>query len=202
MPQYPVALAADGITKGRAVLAISIDETGRVRDSLPLAYTDARFARTAQEVLADWRFAPARIDGEPVPVQLEVSFDFKLEGAVITANIANHFVFDGFDHAGPNALVYQPGRLARLDATPVRVGGDDPRYAQAAKKDGVRGPVTVRFYIDEQGTVRLPAVITATNPYLMDQAVAAVRTWKFKPVTQRGEPVLVVAEQQFHFGGR
>ena len=68
MPVYPNALKLGGVTQGRAVIAISVDRDGRVKDQLVLAYTDPQFARTSTEVLHDWRFAPARFDGEPVVV--------------------------------------------------------------------------------------------------------------------------------------
>ena len=60
--------------------------------------------------------------------------------------------------------------------------------------------MVVRFYIDEQGNVRLPSVTGQPNAYLTEQAMAAVREWKFAPVTSRGQPVLVAAQQEFTFG--
>ena len=42
-------------------------------DDLVVAYTDSHFARTSMDALRDWRFAPARLDGEPVPVQFDLS---------------------------------------------------------------------------------------------------------------------------------
>jgi TonB family protein len=201
MPSYPPVLQLEGITRGRAVMALSIDAEGRVKDILPLAYTDRRFARVSEEALREWRFAPARYNGEPVPVQLELRLDFTLEGAVVTANITDHYIFDRFENAGHNALSYQPIGRSKADHAPVLVSGGKPGYATIAAKEGIAGRVTVRFYIDETGAVRLPAIETAGNPYLMDQAISAVRTWKFEPITSRGQPVLVVARQEFNFVG-
>ena len=200
MPVYPNALKLGGVTQGRAVIAISVDRDGRVKDQLVLAYTDPQFARTSTEVLHDWRFAPARFDGEPVPVQFELSFDYTLEGAVITSGISDHMLYDNFHNIGQNALAYQPVNATRIDHAPVRIGGESPRYALAAAQNGIRGAVTVRFYIDEQGNVRLPAAVGATDAYLTEQAMTAVREWKFEPVTSRGQPVLVAAQQEFTFG--
>ncbi len=198
-PLYPPALVMDGITRGRAYIAVSIDETGRVKEMLPLAYSNIRFARASMEALREWRFAPAQVDGQPVPVQTEMSFEYTLEGAVITTNMLNHFFFDSFDNIGDYALVYRPGQSSRLDRPPVRISGEAPKYATAAAKDGVRGRVEVRFYIDENGAVRLPAVSASANPYLAEQAVEALRNWKFEPVTSRGQPVLITATQEFNF---
>lgn len=199
-PVYPAALMLEGITRGSVVFAVAIDETGRVRDTLLLGYTNMHFVRSTLEVLKDWRFEPAELDGAPVPVQTELTIDYSLQGAVITANIINHFFFDSFRNLGDNAWQYTPTRPSALDALPHRVSGAAPAYAINAEKDGVRGRVQVRFYIDENGTVRLPAITTPAHPYLAERAVEAVRTWKFDPPTSHGRPALVVAQQDFEFG--
>jgi len=200
MPIFPNSLKMDGITQGRAVIAVSLDHEGRMKDHLVVAYTNEQFARTSLDALRDWKFSPARLDGEPVPVQFDLAFDYTLEGAVITAGIAEHFLWDHYGRMGSSALAYQPATSARLDRAPMRIGGESPKYAQAAAKEGVKGNVTVRFYIDEQGNVRLPAVEGLSDPYLNEQAVTALRGWKFAPVTSGGQPVLVAAQQEFNFG--
>jgi TonB family protein len=200
MPVYPNSLKLAGVTEGRAVIAISVDREGRVKDQLVVAYTDPHFARTSTDALRDWRFTPARLDGEPVSVQFDLSFEYTLEGAVITAGIAEHFLYDRLERVGPKALSYRPVKPVEIDQAPVRVAGPEPKYASAAAKDGVRGVVVVRFYIDEQGNVRLPSVTGQSDAYLTEQAMAAVRQWKFAPVTARGQPVLVAAQQEFNFG--
>ncbi|MES1166982.1 MAG: energy transducer TonB, partial [Pseudomonadota bacterium] len=122
------------------------------------------------------------------------------EGAVITSNITDHYLYDRFETLAPRWMAYRPGTAAELDRAPVRISGEGPKYATAAAKDGVQGKVRVRFYIDEKGAVRQPAVSAEAHPYLAEQAVAAVSDWKFEPVTSHGQPVLVLAEQEFDFG--
>jgi len=200
MPLFPNSLKLSGVTEGRAVIAVSVDREGRVKDHLVLAYTDPRFARASTDVLREWRFVPARLEGEPVPVQFELTFDYTLEGAVITSGIVDHFLYDHFRNNGANGLAYRPANATRVDHAPVRIGGASPRYALEAARVGVRGVVTVRFYIDEQGNVRLPAATGPADAYLTEQAITAVRDWKFEPVTSRGQPVLVTAQQEFNFG--
>ncbi|HWA24281.1 MAG TPA: TonB family protein [Lacunisphaera sp.] len=200
LPQYPSGLTLLGITKGYAVVAVSIDAEGKVQDTLVLAYTQPQLARAAREAVSSWTFIPARLDGSPVPVRTELRFDFTVEGAVISSNITNHFMFDAFDQLGDGAPVYRPGRIAELDRMPERLAGESPRYALQAAKAGIRGKVEVHFYIDEQGGVRLPAVSAGTDLYLMEQALAAVRNWRFAPPTAYGRPVLVAAAQEFDFG--
>lgn len=200
MPRYPNNLLLAGITRGYAVIAVSIDAEGKLREALPLAYNRAEFARTSIAALQEWEFIPARLDGARVPVQTEIRFDYTTEGAVITTNAFNHFFFDSYDNAGDNAAIYQPGRPGHLDAPLVRIAGTAPKYAHEALRAGITGTVQVHFYVNEQGEVRMPCVAAGENPYLMEQAVEAVRGWKFTTPTIHGSPVLVAASQDFHFG--
>lgn len=200
MPPYPPSLQMAGITRGSAVAAVSIDAEGKVQDAMVLAHTHPRLAEVALAALREWRFIPARLDGAPVPVQTELTIDFSLEGAVITTNIVNHFFFDNIEGMGDNAVTSHLCPASRLDRPPQLVTGDAPHYAEAADKDGVRGRVRVHFYIDENGEVRFVSAVPVGHPYLLEQAVQAVRRWKFEPPTSDGRPVLVAAVQDFNFG--
>lgn len=203
MPPYPPSLQMAGITRGYAIVATSIDPEGKVQDVLLLAHTHPRLAEAALTALRGWRFIPARLDGTPVPVQTELRIDFSLEGAVITSNAMDHFFYDNFENAGDRTPTRQLCPASRLDRQPARVAGDSPAYAKAASRDGVTGRVQVHFYIDERGEVRLASADpdATVHPYLQEQAVQAVRGWKFEPPTSRGRPVMVAALQDFNFGG-
>lgn len=201
MPPYPPTLVTDGITRGHAVVAASIDAEGKVQDAMVLAYTNRRLADTAVQALRGWRFIPARYGGNPVPVQTELKIEFDLQGAVITSNLINHFFFDRMEGVGDHAVTTQLRRVSELDRIPQRIAGPAPRYAEAADQDGVHGRVRVHFLIDEQGEVRFASALPEGHPYLLERAVEAVRQWKFDPPTSRGEPVLVAAVQEFTFGG-
>ncbi|RXK55147.1 TonB family protein [Oleiharenicola lentus] len=201
LPAYPPSLQTAGITRGYAIAAVSIDTEGKVQDAMILAHTHARLAEVTRQALGEWRFIPARLDGTPVPVQTELRIDYSLEGAVITSNLLNHFFFDHLEGAGDLAVKTALCSAAKLDRPPQLVAGDAPRYAEGANKDGVSGRVQVHFYIDERGEVRFACAEPAGHPYLLAQAVQAVRRWKFDPPTSRGRPVMVAAVQEFDFGG-
>ena len=198
LPAFPATLRADGVTKGHVVIAVSIDAEGKVQDSLVLAYTQPQLARASLEALREWIFIPARLDGTAVPVQTELRFEFTREGVCFSTNSFNYISGRLSDDRGD---AYRPSRMDELDHLPVKIAGNAPKYAPEAAKDGVHGRVQVCFYIDENGDVRLPAVVASgEHPYLAEQAVAAVRTWKFEAARMHGTPVLVAAAQDFDFG--
>lgn len=202
MPQFPATLITDGVTEGHVTFALSVNADGKLTDSLPLAYTREAFVRVCQEVMKDWKITPARLDGQNVPVQMELRFDFKREGVVETStiNISNHFLESMVPGLADNRLAFRLTRENELDHPPVPVATVSPEYATQAEKAGVRGKVQVYFYIDQKGEVRLPSVTAEAHPYLSDIAVTALRQWHFAPPTRHGEPVMIAASQEFDFG--
>ena len=203
VPQFPSILIRDGITKGYVVFAVSVSAEGRVNDSVVLAYTHEPFVQACQKAMQDWKFIPASVDGENVPVQVELTFEFKREGVVETNNfnISNNFLDSLFSGLRDRRLAYRLPKSTELDRLPARITTVEPEYAKDAEKKGVSGRVQVHFYIDEKGEVRLPAVTVDDQPYLSEMAVTALRRWKFEPAVRRGQPVMVSAIQEFDFGG-
>ena len=199
LPEFPLPLKVDGTTKGKAVIALSVSDEGRVVDFLVLGYTHELFARSCVAALKEWRFTPATLDGTPVAVRTELTFEFTLEGAVISGNMTNQFLYHNIEGMNGGRLVYRPCSAGEIDRAPSRIAGSRPKYAVEAEKDGVRGRVEVSFYIDEQGAVRMPVVEPDTHPYLAESAVSAVRDWRFEPAMSHGRPVLVAASQVFDF---
>ena len=94
--------------------------------------------------------------------------------------------------------VYRPHSLKELDRIPTPIAAPSPGFP-ARFAHGGAGQVTVSFYIDEDGAVRLPSVDESDDPDLAAAAIDALRNWKFEPPTWKRRPVLVRASQQFNF---
>jgi len=87
---------------------------------------------------------------------------------------------------------------------PQFVGGADLVYPETAKASGVEGRVVVRYDITTEGNV-VNAVVEASEPpgVFDDAALAAVRSWRFRPKVERGEVVDApgrVSELHFRLG--
>jgi len=78
--------------------------------------------------------------------------------------------------------------------SPVRVGGGaEPAYPPLAVRAGVGGDVVLQATIDPTGRVVDVRVRSAPRPDLgfTEAAIAAVRTWRYRPGTWRGQPIAV-----------
>lgn len=68
----------------------------------------------------------------------------------------------------------------------------EPPYTKAARKNGIEGTLTLQIAVNELGKVTDVREVGAHLGYGLDEnAIATVRTWRFKPATRRGAPVAV-----------
>lgn len=66
------------------------------------------------------------------------------------------------------------------------------RYPEAAKKAGVQGRVTVQFVVEKDGSISNVSTLRGMEPDLDKEAIRVISEMpKWKPGTQRGEPVRV-----------
>jgi len=195
-PRFPVALEYSPLAKGEAEVAIQIDAAGQLTDCLVTGYTHEDFASEAVKALRQWRFEPARRDGEPVEIRVSLNFQFTtkrvvtlMPGETTGALIRNAGIPSGIN------LLCTPQELDRPlavlhPATPVHPG----RLA-----DLPNGRTVLDFFVDETGRARLPVVIESTHPAFAEAAVRALADWKFAVPKRDGRPVIVRMQQEFLF---
>ncbi len=201
LPLFPQELIALGVREGEVRLAIAVDKNGRLEDALAVAYTHPDFARSSLAAVKRWLFEPARYNGEPIAAASEVALKFQVEGTVVVSltavdslNLRLNRLFT------QNAEAFRPRTLSELDNIPTPLAAPSPPTPARFLRPTTRpGQVTVTFYIDETGAVRMPSVNEDQDGELAAAALTALRDWKFEPPTCRGKPVLVRASQRFNF---
>jgi TonB family protein len=196
-PIFPEQLIAAYRNGGRVRVLASVNREGRLEEWLVLSHTAREFAEAAVAALRRWEFEPARLRGEPVDVCFELTFTFEVKGCVVSVTPMDTVA--GMFNSLLDTEEYRPCTLREIDRIPTPLAAHPPEYPQSLAARGISGEITVDFYIDEQGNVRMPFVLGRPPMALAHLAVGAVRQWKFEPPTRRGVPVLVHARQVFHF---
>jgi TonB family protein len=115
-------------------------------------------------------------------------------------------------HADPQAIPEkgEPNLSEHQIASVFRVGNDisppratftpEPQFSGLARETGLRGVVTLGVIVDDQGIPRNVHILSPLGAGLDEEAVAAIRTWKFKPAEQKGHgPVAVEIAVQVDF---
>lgn len=194
-PAFPTRLARRGVTAGEVRLLLQVDASGALLDSLVVAATHHELADTMDIVVSQWRFLPATIAGEAHAAMIDVAAQFARAGmtlAVRDVNDAPAWNRDDYTVRAWNEYELDAPLKALREPTPV-----NPALAGEAP---LTGGARVAFFVDAQGRVRMPYVVSADDEQLGWAAVAAVRqTWYRTPQRDR-KAVLAHAIRTFSFG--
>lgn len=132
-----------------------------------LDHADARLQPLVERTLRQWRFAPARRDGQPTAASFRVPVSFFSE-----------------------RVLQRPGAADMVpDVRPKAVRTAPPKYPPELLKARIAGRVIVHFTVDTQGRVQNPQVVKSSHPGFARPALAAVRGWLFSPALRAGKPV-------------
>ncbi len=94
----------------------------------------------------------------------------------------------------------QPVPVAQVAQPPVLVRRVAPVYPRDARRREVAGLVLLQAVLDREGHVERDVRVLESLPMLDDEAVAAVRQWRFRPArNERGEPLRVILEIPIRF---
>lgn len=199
MPVFPRELLARRVDEGYVRVAIAVDADGKVDDCLPIDYSDQGFVPSTLACLREWTFDPARIDGRPVDSTVRLAFHFVSEGPVVVS-MAGDEMASFMTGLWPRAsAAFRTYDLRDLDAIPRPVAAAAPAFPAELARAGHTGTVTVHFYIDPTGAVRMPSVDPGADRRLAALAVAALQHWRFEPPRRDHRAVQVYVSQIFNF---
>ena len=187
-----------GIVSGEADVIFSVDQDGHTVDCLVIGYSEPEFARAAVAALKRSQFGPIRINGHPASIRPKLHFNFQATGVILSLTAMDNIVLR-MDRLAGGHRTNKVGTIRDLDESPRVVHAVSPRYPASLAAEKIAGRVTLDFFIDEQGKVRMPALEQTDHEAFVDAAAAALMEWQFAPPTRNGKPVVVQARQVFVF---
>jgi TonB family protein len=176
-PAYPEEAKQKGV-QGGVVMEVTVNEKGEVWDAR-VVRGESSLQNAALEAVRRWRFSPALLNGNPVPILVHVEMEFRLDNASAPAG-SRPIRVDEKIHAAK--LLYQV----------------QPEYPEEAKRLRIEGEVVLLTTVDEGGAV-IDAHPMSGHQLLTDAAVQAVRQWKYSSTLLNGEPVKVEATVTISF---
>ena len=171
-PVYP-QMAKIAKVEGDVVIKAYITKTGSI-ENLRAVSGHPILIQSAMDAVRQWKYKPFLLNGEPVAVETTVTVKYRLPS---------------------------PPRKVRISsgvAASNKISGKDPDYPLEAKRQNIQGDVVLRVLIDERGQVASLDVISG-DPILVEAAMTAVKTWKYKPWLLNHEPVAVEAPVTIRF---
>ena len=96
----------------------------------------------------------------------------------------------------PDAVVVHPGGDVK---PPVMLHAPTPEYSEEARERRVNGTVLVYLEVDTNGNPMHVRVLRGVGWGLDEEAIQAVRKYRFKPATRNGVPVAVAMNVVVNF---
>jgi TonB family protein len=194
-PVYPYALLRDGI-RGKARVSFVIGVDGRIVSTSVISADRPEFGAALQAAVENYQFEPALRGGRPTACLYSAEQDF-------SDYDSDRLVF----HKDRTLLALEakhPERIAgasHLDAKLAAISTRAPEFPLSLRGRVPRGSAVVEVLVDEQGRVRLPRCVSASDPAFGYAAVHAVISWRFEPPKIDGSPVVVRVRIPFEFAG-
>jgi protein TonB len=96
----------------------------------------------------------------------------------------------------PGRSIYHVGGKVAPPKLTHRV---EPKYPDAAREEGREGSVLVSAVVETNGTLSTIKVVKGMGAGFDENAVEALKEWKFQPSTKDGGPVAVYVEIEVTF---
>lgn len=195
-PQYsPETMRAR--VQGVVTLECVVQADGTVGDVKVTKSLHEGLDQEAIKALRQWRFKPGVKDGKAVPVRITAELTFSLRDTPGAGDAAKPPVFPvrpltteatGAKSQPEAAPVYQPGQGV---TAPVLIKEVKPRYTVEAKDAKIQGTVLLECVVRPDGTIGDVEVTRPLDDGLDEEAIKAVRQWRFEPGKKDGRPVPV-----------
>jgi|ERR1035437_5968694 TonB family protein len=199
MPEFPSYVQLTGNNRGVVTVAIGRDTEGHVTDVLVLDSTHPRLSQSVVDAVSKWKFVfpanPPPSGQEIVPI---VRFLFTAKGISIVSALTGSLASKDRD-VNENSPVILPA-FAELDTVPKPINNPMPRFTGALADRAASTTVTVKFFVDETGKVRVPIIIDSSVPELGRAVLAAVEQWRYEPPRMGGHETIALEIQTFNFG--
>lgn len=198
-PVYPFeALQAN--QQGVVRVGFVINPRGRVVAMKVLEEPSPELGRAVLATIDTWTFTPpARKDGTPCFAGIAMKFDFQ------TKRGRGDVPFNDEMRQILKQLKEKPDTIltpSQLDALPKPVSRRPPVYPSALLAEGKAGEAKVEFFIDHNGDVQLPRIVSCSAPEFGYAAVQAIATWRYQVPRKGGKPVTARATIPLEFGVR
>jgi TonB family protein len=192
---YPYDLAIQG-AEGEVEMQFNVDPDGMARDIVVVSASEPAFGFAAKAMLEAWQFEPTAENGQPARAMqqvLKVRFDSVSKDTALDASA--QWLLGELKQERPDIA-----KAGALDAVPWAVKMAKPVYPRdLLKGNGVSGEATIDFFVDRNGKVQLPRIVSSTQWEFGWAAATAILRFQFTPPTRGGQPVATRMRMPFVF---
>jgi TonB family protein len=193
--------ARQHMLQGTVTSLVRVGVDGSVQSICTLNSLADGMDQQAVNALRKWKFQPASYNDQPVSVEIAVETQFHLapedSGLMATSKDMNQSRNSkGADVIDQQELIQEGPGVTPPQAT----YSPEAIYTEEARRASLAGDVVLNVTVTETGAVAAVTVVKGLGKGLDENAIEAVKKWKFKPGMKDGKPVRtqVAVEVSFH----
>ena len=201
VPDFPAFLRQSGVLQGTVVVAVGHETGNRATDVLVLESTDPRFTDAALDAIREWKFAAPNVPSDQSEATVPIVRFLFTTGSVSVVPLTASTGRSSSSRAVRAETPIELPNFSHLDHVPKPLQNPPPEFPIALRGRVTNGTVVVKYFVDAEGRVRLPTIITATEPEFAAAALTAIRQWRFEPPRIDGKSVVALERLSFQFAG-
>lgn len=192
-PVYPYELLKQGKT-GDAAVGYVVGSSGKVIQTIPDKASTPEFARALTAAIEQFVYDPALKQTRPSPSlqRFRQQFDLSREWGLV----------DSDDLALLRREQKKPESIyngTELDKPLKPISKKPPIFPVSAPAEMSSGKAVIEVLVDEEGCVRLPRIVEATDDAFGYAAIQSVASWRFESPKRGGRDVVVRVRIPFAF---
>lgn len=191
-PVYPYEQLKNN-TKGDAKVAVLVSANGKIRQMQIVKQSAPEFGLAALAACEYFEFEAATLQGQPTDAIITVSLEFNNDSNFVTSADRDML---RIEKKSPEKIT----PAGKLDSTPKMIASRQAPFPLAAALANLTsGEAVVEFYIDREGKVRLPRILSSTHPSFGYMAAQTAANWRFEPPLAQGKPAITRARVPVNF---
>ncbi|HST10982.1 MAG TPA: energy transducer TonB [Terriglobales bacterium] len=185
-PQLRELEKSAALKTGATVIEFEINRDGSLGDMRTIDSTgDAALDAAASQAIskaAPFPALPETFPGQKLRLRYHLGYDQPASAEAPMCNGPN---------LGAHPADYVVRKVGNGVMPPHATNSNDPEYSDAARRMKYQSRVRIAGTVDPQGAFTDLCVLVPAGNGLDENAISAVKTWRFEPATFNGEPVAV-----------
>ena len=195
-PIYPFELLQKKVT-GEATISAVVDPEGNIQQVKILKSSHEAFGLSAKAMMEAWKLKPAQRNKQATWTVFSMVKKFDLGDRDVDLSEQSKLILEQWKKGKEKFYT-----LSELDHIPKALYRPQPVFPPAlapVERNYDEGKVMVKFFVDEQGMVHLPQIVSSQQNDLAWAALTAVGRWQFEPPTVNKVPVKAILQLPISF---
>jgi TonB family protein len=194
----PISLRNSSLQNQQVVAKVQVNGSGMVEDLVILQATHIDLVNRAESLIRKALFDPGDVGlEEAVRFELILPFKYPSDAGMPNKSTVDDVqsMIDSVTDVDRSLALYSPNELDE----PLKVVDQGIVYVPENEAgERIEGSAKVEFYVNQDGLVRLPRIVSSTDDEVALAAISSIRDMRFTPPLHDGRPAVTLVRMPFN----